>query len=208
VQLERPALNPTSNVKANKPPPLGGLSYEKDPSRPGGGVFIVHGKAKGAFLKAGPGVIIQGQSDEEDEDDAPSAGAHDHESGTLSAPAQDGNANVNPVLNEGGMAESENVHVMNVLDSSPSTTRALERFALADNNWLDGIPGPGGMFDWGQWDEFFSRIGNAPSNGQTLGANVLSASQPGAPPVEITTNERTRESPEKGGFPMQAQTGS
>lgn len=166
MQLERPALNPTSNVKANKPPPLGGLSYEKDPSRPGGGVFIVHGKAKGAFLKAGPGVIIQGQSDEEDEgevmsvlfkqdrltrgvDDAPSAGAHDHESGTQSAPAQDGNANVNPVLNEGGMAESENVHVMNVLDSSPATTRALERFALADNNWLDGIPGPGGMFDWG-----------------------------------------------------------
>jgi hypothetical protein len=61
----------------------------------------------------------------------------------------------------------------------------------------------------GQWDEFFSRIGNAPSNGQAaLGANVLSASQPGAQPVEITTNERARESPEKGAFPMQAQTGS
>jgi hypothetical protein len=164
VQLERPPLNPTSNVKAKKPPPQGGLLYEKDPNRPGGGVFIAHGKAKGAFPEVAPGVIIEGHSDDDDEgevmsllfkedrltrgvDDASSAGAHDHESGAQSAPAQDGNANVNPVLNAGRMAESERVHVMNLLDSAPASTRALEQFALADNNWLDGIPG--GMFDWG-----------------------------------------------------------
>jgi hypothetical protein len=164
VQWERPALNPTSNVKAKKPPPLGELSYEKDPSRPGGGVFVAHGKAKGTFPEVAPGVIIEGNSEDEDEgevkslllkedrltrgvDDAPSAGVHDHESGAQSAPAQDGNTNVNPVLNQGRVAERESVRVMNLLDSAPASTRALEQFAMADNNWLDGIPG--GMFDWG-----------------------------------------------------------
>lgn len=166
MPMERPALNPASNVKAKKPPPLGGLSYEKDPNRPGGGVFVAHGKAKGAYLEV-DGVIVEGHSDDDDDegevmsvllkedrltrevDDAPSARAHDHESGGRPAAAQDGNANVNPVLNEGGMPESAQVQVMNLLDSAPgpASTRALEQFAMADNNWLDGIPG--GMFDWG-----------------------------------------------------------
>ena len=60
---------------------------------------------------------------------------------------QDEKVNVNPVLNEGGMTGSENVRLMNVLDSAPASTRALEQFAMADTNWLDGSPG--GMFDWG-----------------------------------------------------------
>jgi hypothetical protein len=163
-QMERPALNPTSNVSNNRPPPLGGLSYKNDPSRPGGGVFVAHGKAKGAYPDVAPGVIIDGHSDDEDEgavmsllskedrltrgaDGALPAGAHGDESGVRSSLAQDGNVNVNPVLNEGGMPESEHVRVMNVLDSAPASARALEELALADNNWLDGIPG--GMFDWG-----------------------------------------------------------
>ena len=162
--MERPALNPTSNVTTKKPPPLGGLSYERDPSRPGGGVFIAHGDVKGAYPEIAPGLIIESNSDEDDEgevmsllfeedgltraaDGEPSPGAEEHEgSGAQPAPAatQDEKVNVNPVPKEGG---SENVRLMNLLDSAPASTRALEQFAMADNNWLDGIPG--GMFDWG-----------------------------------------------------------
>ncbi len=162
--MERPALNPTTNVTAKKPPPLGGLSYEKDPSRPGGGVFIAHGKVKGVYPEIVPGVIIESTSDAEDEgevmsllfeedgltravDGAPSAGAEHEHAGTQTATTQDEKVNVNPILNEGGITGSENVRVMNLLDSSAASSRALEQFAMADNNWLDGIPG--GMFDWG-----------------------------------------------------------
>jgi hypothetical protein len=162
--MERPALNPTSNVSNNKPPPLGGLLYKNDASRPGGGVFVARGKTKGAYPEVAPGVIIDSHSDDDDEgavmsllskedkltrgaDRALPAGAHGDEGGAQSPLAQDGNANVNPVLNEGGMPARENVHVMNILDSAHASTRSLEELALADNNWLDGIPG--GMFDWG-----------------------------------------------------------
>lgn len=168
LPMERPALNPTSNVTTKKPPPLGGLSYERDPSRPGGGVFIAHGKVKGAYAEVAPGVIIESTSDDDDEDGAPSAGAEEHEgSGAQPTATHDEKVNVNPVLNEGGMTGSENVRVMNLLDSTPATTRSLEQFAIADNNWLDGIPG--GMFDWGQWDEFFSRLGNSGNGPQAIG---------------------------------------
>jgi hypothetical protein len=132
-------------------------------------VFVAHGKAKGTFPGVGPGVIIESHSDDDEgevkslllkedgltrgADGAPPAGAHDAERGAQTSSGRDGgvignvNVNVNPVLNEGGMPECENVHVMNVLDSAPASTRVLEQLALADNNWLDGIPG--GMFDWG-----------------------------------------------------------
>jgi hypothetical protein len=133
-------------------------------------VFVAHGKAKGTFTGVGPGVVIESHSDEDEgevtslllkedrlmrgADGAPPAGAHDAEAdGPLSG--RDGDVNVNPVLNDGGMAECENVHVMNVLDSAPASTRALEQLALADNNWLDGIPG--GMFDWGASLDLFIR---------------------------------------------------
>jgi len=130
-------------------------------------VFVAHGKAKGTFTGVGPGVVIESHSDEDEgevksllfkedrltrgADGAPPPGAHDAEGPSS---GRDGDVNVNPVLNEGGMAECENVHVMNVLDSAAST-RTLEQLALADNNWLDGIPG--GMFDWGASLELFIR---------------------------------------------------
>jgi hypothetical protein len=43
---------------------------------------------------------------------------------------------------------STNVQVMNVLDGSQSGT-AMADLALADNGFLEGIPG--GMFDWGMF---------------------------------------------------------
>jgi hypothetical protein len=169
LEEELPPLNPANNVTSRQPPPSGGLAYKKDSTRPGGGVFVAHGKAKGTFPGVGPGVIIESHSDDDEgevkslllkedgltrgADGAPPAGAHDAERGAQTSSGRDGgvignvNVNVNPVLNEGGMPECENVHVMNVLDSAPASTRVLEQLALADNNWLDGIPG--GMFDWG-----------------------------------------------------------
>jgi hypothetical protein len=203
LQMERPALNPTSNVTTRKPPPFGGLAYQKDPSWPGGGVFVAHGKAKGAFPGVAPGVIIESHSDEEDADGVPPAATHDD--GSV---VQNGNVNVNPILNEGGIPECENVHVMNTLDSAPASTRVLEQLALADNNLLDGIPG--GMFDWGRWEEFFSRL-NPPGNTQALAAAMLSAGlpQPGAAVVpsqagDGAVTEQRRKSSENGSLPVPA----
>ncbi|KAI0273577.1 fungal-specific transcription factor domain-containing protein [Gloeopeniophorella convolvens] len=232
--MERPALNPVGGVTGKKPPPLGGLAYEKDPSRPGGGVFVAHAKVKAAYPEVAPGVIIASQTDEEDEgevksllleegrltrgaDGAPSAEAQARAPDNTGASAQqallqEGNPNVNPALNEGGMPGSENVHVMNLLDSAPASTRALEQFALADNNWLDGIPG--GMFDWGQWDEFFSRIGGngagMPLHMQALVGNGLPTGMPpqeGAAPShsgESVPGQQMRRTPDNFSYPLQS----
>ena len=85
------------------------------------------------------------------------------------------NVNVNPAMNYAQSAPG-NVQLMNVLDAAQGETN-LADFAVADNGFLEGIPG--GMFDWsmtiscvqclsmltfaiGQWDTFFSRFnGNA-----------------------------------------------
>ena len=82
--------------------------------------------------------------------------------------------NVNPAMNYAQSAPG-NVQLMNILDAAQGETN-LADFAIADNGFLEGIPG--GMFDWsmtifctvllmlifaiGQWDAFFSRFnGNA-----------------------------------------------
>lgn len=47
--------------------PLGGLEYKKDPSRPGGGVFIAHGEARQGDYEAMPqGAIITSSNEESD----------------------------------------------------------------------------------------------------------------------------------------------
>ncbi|KAF9053044.1 fungal-specific transcription factor domain-containing protein [Panaeolus papilionaceus] len=74
----------------------------------------------------------------------------------LTNPARDGNfTNVNPAMNLQAQSGSGNVQVMNVLDSAHGNT-TLEDFQSADTGFLEGLPG--GMFDWGQWDNFFSRF--------------------------------------------------
>lgn len=62
--------------------------------------------------------------------------------------------NVNPSLN-GALGPQQQVQVMNVLDE-PAAHTNLEQFAVTDNGLLEGIPGS--MFDWDQWDTFFSRF--------------------------------------------------
>ena len=72
---EPPALNPTGTsfltkihclahwliggVKGKQPPPLNGLQYKKDPSRPGSGVFIAHSTvAQKNYEDLLPGVLV------------------------------------------------------------------------------------------------------------------------------------------------------
>ncbi|KAF9477542.1 hypothetical protein BDN70DRAFT_934111 [Pholiota conissans] len=66
--------------------------------------------------------------------------------------------NVNPAMNlqQAQAAGAHSVQVMNALDGAGTGGTSLADLANADG-FLEGIPG--GMFDWGQWDTFFSRIG-------------------------------------------------
>jgi len=59
--METPALNPTGGVK---PKPPVGLDYKKDPTRPGGGVFVAHGRVarKGDFTGVPSGMVISSNS--------------------------------------------------------------------------------------------------------------------------------------------------
>ena len=46
---------------------MSGLEYKKDPSRPGGGVFIAHGEARTGDYQGVPQGLIVTSSDEEAE---------------------------------------------------------------------------------------------------------------------------------------------
>lgn len=70
--METPPLNPTGGVK---PKPPVGLDYKKDPTRPGGGVFVAHGKAakSGDFSGVPSGVVISGNSSDAESDSGEAA---------------------------------------------------------------------------------------------------------------------------------------
>ncbi|KAI0934800.1 hypothetical protein AcV5_006529 [Taiwanofungus camphoratus] len=151
---ETPALNPTGGVKGK--PPLGGLEFHKDPSRPGGGVFIAHKKPERQAVDGVPeGTIISGDDEQ--------AGAQHHPqqlqrrgSSVVDFTPPDGSyANMNPALNNPTASAPGNVQVMNVLDV-PQASNTLEQFALVDNAFLEGIPGA--TLDWGSWENFFARF--------------------------------------------------
>lgn len=65
--MEAPALNPTGGVKPKPPVPL---DYKKDPTRPGGGVFVAHGKVarEGDFSGVPSGVVISSNSSDSGSD--------------------------------------------------------------------------------------------------------------------------------------------
>lgn len=243
LPLEAPALNPTGGVTVKQPVML---DYRKDPTRPGGGVFIAHGKTRiREEIKDVPeGTIIsapseEGSSEGEAESQAPAISApivafHNNDrdraffsssqfapplpgdrlrqtfsrsghsssmsrghvtmstpvsairspvedtsepqqvmaSGSTSAPMvnftslasggerRESFANVNPAMNL--QADAGSVQLMNVLDAAQGGNN-LADFALADTEFLAGIPGQ--MFDWGQWDTFFSRLSSNSGQG-------------------------------------------
>ncbi|KAH9857171.1 fungal-specific transcription factor domain-containing protein [Lenzites betulinus] len=79
--------------------------------------------------------------------------------------------NMNPAL-DGQMGMPENVQVMNVLDHPQGgSVNVLEQQAMADAGFLEGIPPS--MFDWGQWENFFSRF--TPYQGRMGAADVAMA---------------------------------
>jgi len=187
---EAPVLNPTGGVVGKQL--VGPLAYKKDPSRPGGGVFVALGDSrKGNFEGVVEGVIIN-SSDEEREGEESAAkissptndrsfllssstsalstadDTGDHTASAPAVPRSTSLVNFTPLRREGGESISNvnpamntssspgNVRVFNVLDV-PQAQNMPEQFATADNLFLEGIPG--GMFDWTQWDTFFSRFG-------------------------------------------------
>lgn len=80
--------------------------------------------------------------------------------------------NMNPAMNTRGEIPLDSfVQVMNVLDG-PQTGNTLQEFALTDLGFLEGIPG--GMFDWGQWDTFFSRFAVSAPESTEMNINVPS----------------------------------
>ncbi|EGN95510.1 hypothetical protein SERLA73DRAFT_186554 [Serpula lacrymans var. lacrymans S7.3] len=152
-----PVLNPTGGVTGNKP--LGGLEYKKDPSRPGGGVFIAHGDARKEKYEGVPeGTIINS----DDEREGARGGRAPSMVTITPLPSSGGGRgsaisypNMNPALNYMTSQTPGSVQVLNVLDE-PQASNTLEQFAMADVGLLEGIPG--GMFDWGQWESFFARF--------------------------------------------------
>jgi len=165
LPIEAPVLNPTGGVTVKKP---ADLDFKKDPTRPGGGVFILRGK-ENDFKDVPDGVVIS--TSEEGKDSEVSAvrssvGSNQSNVGSgsnatplvnltpLTPAGRGSNYNVNPAMNYAQSAPG-NVQLMNVLDAAQGE-RNLADFAVADNGFLEGIPG--GMFDWSQWDTFFSRF--------------------------------------------------
>ncbi|EJD42242.1 hypothetical protein AURDEDRAFT_115195 [Auricularia subglabra TFB-10046 SS5] len=120
-QRQAPYVNPTKGVAARTPDALRGLTFRKDPSRPGGGVYIadershvVHDNPDGTFVVRGepeeqqtgqPG-NAQGQMEMQQQ--------HQQQSGLPQGPTSA--ANVNPHLNE-PVGTQPSVQVLNMLDA-------------------------------------------------------------------------------------------
>jgi len=196
--LDAPALNPTGGVKGRAL--AEGLDYRKDPSRPGGGVYVAHGKAReGDYSGVPPGTVIQ--SDEESEGGANNANNNANANASRGAPSSSivsmvplagagttSFPNLNPAMNDlMAGAPGNNVQVMNVLDMPmpEASNSALQQYALAEDGFLEGLPG--GMFDWGQWDTFFARLApqvGLPGFQQPLAQDQQAATSNGTAPME------------------------
>lgn len=174
-----PLLNPTGGVKGKRS--LSGLEYKKDLSRPGGGFFVAHGEARSGDYEDVPRGTIVTSSDEEAEEANENSQLRSSSMVTITPlPAARGDGasfpNMNPALNSVKSDTASSVQVLNVLDV-PQASNTLEQFAMADVGLLEGIPG--GMFDWGQWDSFFSRFNPSVAGveNRSIGANAPSVVQ-------------------------------
>lgn len=168
LPLDKPPLNPTGGVRGRQP--LSGMEYKKDASRPGGGVFVAHGEAHKADFGLPKETLITSDDESEEQPDPGSSSLVNLR--VLTSGNEDhgrGDANVNPTLNKTVSQSPGNVQVLNVLDG-PQASGMLEQFAMADVGLLEGIPG--GMFDWGQWSSFFTRLNSTASPGVGRRAGV------------------------------------
>ncbi|KAI0032267.1 fungal-specific transcription factor domain-containing protein [Vararia minispora EC-137] len=193
--IERPALTPTTGVQLKEPPPEGAIAFQSDASRPGGGVFVARDDAAREMYKDIPTGVFDSEGTAGSAGHAapaPEAAAPPPASLVSIMPLTPRSANVNPALNMGtsgtDAGSAQTVEVVNPLGE-------LERLTSADSSWLESIPG--GMFDWGQWDEFFSKLGSTgagPAGGtngthpfmQPAGAPVISSA--GVPAQVVQTS--------------------
>jgi len=204
----------------------GNYQFRKDPSRPGGGIWVASEQIvqshkdlpKGTFLlqtelekeekekgkEGGDSNTAQKEPATGDVEMAPPAGEEADKAGDASrilniAPLGHGlingsgmvdpgaaggeigsggmplSANVNPSIAEARMQPG--VQVLNTLDQ-PTSSVMFGQFAGAEHGLLDGIPGS--MFDWDQWETFFTRL-NLPTDPTALSA-FQAAAAAGMPP--------------------------
>ncbi|KAJ7046943.1 fungal-specific transcription factor domain-containing protein [Mycena alexandri] len=166
LPLEAPALNPTGGVKGKRPVVL---DYKPDPTRPGSGVFVASKNSKEDFGDLPAGIISKDGEPTGTGTGTQGAGSAMVNLTPLTAGRGGPNSNVNPAMNA-APAQPGQVQVMNMLDV-PQASASLDQFAMTDSNFLEGMPGQ--MFDWGQWDTFFSRMNpGAATGGQPPAAGI------------------------------------
>ncbi|KAJ3725720.1 fungal-specific transcription factor domain-containing protein [Lentinula raphanica] len=148
MPMEAPALNPTGGVKGRQ---QAVLDYKPDPTRPGAGVFVARGHTGSeASVSAAASTSTATKA------------AASNQPTTSSGPIVNftpltggGVSNLNPAMN---IQTGTSDRIINTLDT-PATVEDLADFAVTDTGFLEGMPNL--MFDWGQWDSFFSRFSGA-----------------------------------------------
>lgn len=220
---EGDGINPTVGVRLRGvQPDSKGLVFKKDPSRPGGGIFVAAVDADYSDLPKGVVASAKERQEEEDGEETKmqqqqqqqqSQSQQSQESQMQQPQQQQPSAaasivnytpltsspsvlpNLNPRMNTTSIANEmqKQVQVMNVLDgvmgvgnnaSGASTGGAGETGSsssqqvhlnpeqlMVENGLVEGMPA-GSMFDWDQWDMFFSRfgmIGGGAGNGAGAG---------------------------------------
>ncbi|KAJ3822072.1 fungal-specific transcription factor domain-containing protein [Lentinula raphanica] len=148
MPMEAPALNPTGGVKGRQ---QAVLDYKPDPTRPGAGVFVARGHT-GSEASVSAAVSTS----------TATKAAASNQPTTSSGPIVNftpltggGVSNLNPAMN---IQTGTSDRIINTLDT-PATVEDLADFAVTDTGFLEGMPNL--MFDWGQWDSFFSRFSGA-----------------------------------------------
>ncbi|KAJ3801439.1 fungal-specific transcription factor domain-containing protein [Lentinula aff. detonsa] len=147
MPMEAPALNPTGGVKGRQ---QAVLDYKPDPTRPGTGVFVARGHTdtQGSV----PVTSTTATATTAATSTMASSGSIVNFTPLTGAASGSGVSNVNPAMNiQAGTSD----RIINTLDT-PATVEDLANFAVTDTGFLEGMPNL--MFDWGQWDSFFSRF--------------------------------------------------
>ena len=142
-------------------PPLA-LQYKKDPTRPGGGVFIARGTTNEAVDKHLPQGTIINEEQESASSPVAMSGAWSTDARAAGSQSQQQQQqvehygafpNMNPALNDNVAVPQGSVQVMNVLDVPANNNSTLEQLMTVDAGYLQGLPVS--MLDWGAY--FFIR---------------------------------------------------
>ncbi|CAL1705128.1 unnamed protein product [Somion occarium] len=204
--LEAPALNPTSGVKGKQP--TGSLVFTKDPTRPGGGVFVARERPSDDLVRELPeGTIISASAGG---DGATSASQQQQQASMVNVTPIGGSAagnyqNMNPALNAAVSGGLENVQIVNMLDYAPQGT-SVQQFQVTDQvsdpGFFTSIPSS--MYDYNQWESFFSRFGSNlstfPSQQAQRQSNMAGSPQ--------TSTAQYPQYPSSGGGPSNSGMGS